>query len=269
MGEIFNTILFEPLFNALIGLYHILPFKDLGVAIILLTIAIKLLLYSPTQASIKAQKSMQEMQPKLEELKKKYGNDKEELGRQLMNFYKVHKVNPLSSCLPLLIQLPILIALYRVFFGGLSTDPATGVLAANQVEHLYDGLQTIYATTPIHTIFLGIVDLAKSGNVVLAVLAGGAQFFQSRMMMRRRPPVASKGAKDEDMTARINQQMMYFLPIITVIFGYQFPSGLTLYWLATTLFMILQQWLAFRHTNVASDTDTTPPSVSASSPTTS
>lgn len=247
MSDLFHLILYNPLFNALIGLYHIFPIKDLGVAIILLTLLIKILLYGPTQSSIKSQKSMSDIQPKLDDLKKKYKDNKEELGRQLMKFYRENKVNPLSSCLPLLIQLPILIALYQVFFAGLSTNPDTGLLNPNQVSNLYNGLQTIYDHTPIQTTFLGFVDLAKKGNIPLALLAGASQYFQSRMMTRKRPKIHTKGSADEDLTARMNQQMMNILPIMTVIFGYQFPAGLTLYWFVSTLFMILQQWRVFRN----------------------
>ena len=113
MGQIFNTILYEPLFNALIFIYNVLPWKDLGVAIIILTFLIKLLLFYPSLKGLRSQKSLQDVQPKLEEIKKQYKDNKEEMGRQIMKFYKENKVNPFSSCLPMLIQLPILWALFR------------------------------------------------------------------------------------------------------------------------------------------------------------
>lgn len=249
MVSIFYTVLYNPLFNTLMYLYGVFG-NDLGIAIIVLTLAIKILLFAPSLSSIKAQKALQETQPKLEAIKKKYQNDKEELGKQLMKFYKENKVNPFSSCLPLLIQLPILIALYRVFFGGLSTDPTTGYLMADQLQHLYGPLREMYSNTAIHTQFLGFVDLAKKGNYVLAILSGLAQFFTSRMMSRKKPaPVKTPGAKDENMTAAINKQMLYFLPIITIVFGIQFPAGVTLYWLVSTLFTFLQQLYFFRKKN--------------------
>lgn len=246
MGGFFNTFLYEPLFNVLIWLYDIVPGHDLGVAIILLTLFIKILLFYPSLKGLRSQKSLQDMQPKLDELKKKYADNKEELGRQIMQFYKEHKMNPFSSCLPILIQLPILWALFQVFFNGLKTDPATGILVADQLQHLYEPLRAIYTSTPLgHTLF-GIVELAKPHNIVLAVLAGLTQFMQARMMSTRRAPVKSKGAKDENMAAAVNKQMLYLLPVMTVVFGYQFPAGVTLYWLASTLFTWIQQLIFLR-----------------------
>ncbi|OGY85099.1 MAG: hypothetical protein A3F54_02420 [Candidatus Kerfeldbacteria bacterium RIFCSPHIGHO2_12_FULL_48_17] len=245
MIEIFNTVLYEPLFNALIWLFQVT--SDFGIAILLLTLAIKLLLFWPSMSSIKAQKQLQETQPKLDALRKKYANNKEELGKEMIKFYKENKVNPLSSCLPLLIQLPILIALYQVFFNGLHTDPATGFLVAEQLQHLYGPLRDMYSHTAIETHFLGLFDLAKTGNYVIAILAALFQFLSSRLSLRRQvAPVKTPGAADENMTAAINKQMMYFLPIITVIFGVRFPAGVTFYWLISTVFTLAQQMYVFR-----------------------
>lgn len=241
MGELFNTALYEPIFNALFYLYHVIPGKDLGVSIIILTLVIKFILFWPSLSALKAQKSLQDTQPKLDEIKKKYKNDKEEMGRQLMRFYKENKVNPFSSCLPLLIQLPILIALYRVFLQGLKVDATTHLLAGAQLEHLYGYLRTIYETTPVHTTFLGFLDLTKTHNVYLAVIAGIAQFFSGKMLSTQKAPIKTAGAKDENIAATMNKQMLYMMPIFTVIIGYQFPAGVALYWLVTTLFTLLQQ----------------------------
>lgn len=250
MFAFFHTILYEPMFNALLFLYKEIPGIDLGIAIILLTIAIRIILFWPFLSSIKAQKGLQEIQPKLNEIKKKYADNKEEQSKQLMNFYKENKVNPFSSCLPLLIQLPILWALYRVFYNGLNgIDGTTGLLSADQLQNLYGYLRDFFATNAISTKFLGFIDLAATKNIYLAFLAGLAQFFQSRMMLAKKAPKDmpnTKGARDEKMTAMMGKQMMYFMPLITVVFGYQFPAGLTLYWLTNTLLMIIQQALFVR-----------------------
>lgn len=249
MKNFFTTFLYEPLFNFLIWIYDVLPWKDLGIAIIILTLVIKLLLFYPSLKAMRAQKALQEVQPKIDELKKKYANDKEELGKQIMNFYKENKVNPFSSCLPVLIQLPILWALFTVFMNGLETDQATGLLATEQLQHLYEPLRAVYQSVVINHIFLGFVNLAESKNIVLALLAGAAQFFQAKMLSAKRPAVKSGGSKDEDMAAALNKQMLYVLPVITVIFGYQFPAGVTLYWFSSTLFTWIQQliFLKERH----------------------
>lgn len=245
MSEIFNTILYEPLLNALIYFYKTFG-EDMGIAIVVLTLIIKLLLFAPSLSSLKAQRSLQNTQPKIEEIKQKYQHDKELLGRKLIEFYKENKINPFSSCLPLLIQLPILIALYRVFFGGLETLE-TGILAPGQLEHLYEPLQAIYATTPIKTTSLAGVDLALKGNYVLAVLAGVAQFVSSKLMSTKKiKPAKPPASTDENLTAMLNKQMLYFLPVLTVVFGVQFPAGVTLYWFVSTLFTLLQQLYFFK-----------------------
>lgn len=246
MSQLFNTFLYEPILNTLFYLYHVVPGGDFGVAIILVTIIIKLVLFWPSLSALKAQKSLQDTQPQIEEIKRKYKDNKEELGRQLMDFYKKNKVNPFSSCLPMLIQLPILIALYRVFLQGLEVDPQTHLLAAEQVNHLYGSLQTIYQTTPIKTTFLGFVELSKNHNIYLAVLAGLAQYASSKFFSTKKPVVKSAGSKDENITAMMNKQLLYMMPIMAVIFGYQFPAGLSLYWLVTTLFTLVQQLYFFR-----------------------
>ncbi len=243
IGDIYNLILFEPLFNALLFIYKYIP--DLGTAIIILTVIIKLLLYLPSRSSIRSQKLLQQTQPKLKALQEKYKNDREELGKQMMKFYKENKVNPFSSCLPLLIQLPILIALYRAFLAVAQIDPETSILMSDQLQHVYEPLRALYNQKPIDTMFLGIFDLAQNKNYVFAILAGAAQFWQSRMLMARKAPNVP-GAQDERKTANLNKQMMYFMPLITVFFGVQFPAGLTLYWLVSTLFTIGQQWYIFK-----------------------
>ncbi|OGY78793.1 MAG: hypothetical protein A3B74_03320 [Candidatus Kerfeldbacteria bacterium RIFCSPHIGHO2_02_FULL_42_14] len=246
MIELFNTILYEPLFNALIYFYRTFG-DDMGIAIVVLTLIIKIVLFVPSFSSLKAQRALQETQPKIEALKQKYQHDKELLGRKLIEFYKENKVNPLSSCLPLLIQLPILIALYRVFFGGLETNAETGTLISNQLEHLYTPLQAIYAVTPIKTATLGGIDLAIKGNYILAILAGVGQFVSSKLMSTKKvKPAKVPASSDENMTAALNKQMLYFLPVLTIVFGVQFPAGVTLYWLVSTLFTLLQQIYFFK-----------------------
>jgi YidC/Oxa1 family membrane protein insertase len=244
--DIYNAVLYDPIFNAMIWLYNVLPGNDMGVAIITLTLFIKVLLFWPSLSALKSQKKLQETQPMIAEIRAKYKDNKEELGKKLMEFYKDNKVNPFSSCLPLLIQLPILIALYQAFLHGLQIDSATGLLAPEQVEHLYGYLKTTYATTPIDVTLFGWIDLGKSHNIAFALVSGIAAFFQARMMQAKRPAIKTAGSKDEDTAAAVNRQMMYLMPILTVVFGYQFPAGLTLYWLTSTLFSIGQQLYFFR-----------------------
>ncbi|MCJ7829521.1 YidC/Oxa1 family membrane protein insertase, partial [Patescibacteria group bacterium] len=115
----FNIILYKPLFNALVLLYQYLPGHDFGIAVIILTIIIRLILYPLMVQSIRSQKVVSELQPKIQEIQLKYKNDKEKLAKATMELYQKEKINPFGGCLPLLIQLPILIALYQVFWKGL------------------------------------------------------------------------------------------------------------------------------------------------------
>ena len=176
---------------------------------------------------------MQDLQPKLEEIKKRNKDNKENQAKEMMELYKRNKVNPLSSCLPLLIQLPFLIAVYQVFRTGLDS---------NSLNLLYP-----FVTNPGHlnVISFGFLDLSKP-NVVLAVLTGLAQFWQTKMLMTTRPTVKTAGAKDEDMMAMMNKQMLYFMPILTVVIGISLPSGLVLYWFLMTLLTVFQQQIMFK-----------------------
>ena len=233
MSYLFKVVFYQPIFNLLVFLYNIVPGHDLGVAIILLTVLIKLILYPLSQQSIKSQKDLQELQPKIDELKKKYADNKQEMGRAMMELYKENKVNPFSSCLPLLIQLPFLWAVFRVFRDGLKSNSLNLVYPfIGRPEHL-NGFS------------LGFLDLSKP-NLVLAILAGIAQFWQAKMLMTRKPAIKSPGAEDENMLAAMNKQMLYFMPVLTVIIGLTLPGGLTLYWFVVTLLTALQQLYIFR-----------------------
>lgn len=239
MIQIYNLIIYQPLFNFLVWLYNVIPGHDIGISIIILTLIVRLILFPLYYQSIKSQKALADLQPKVEELKRKFKDQKEVLAQELMNLYKRDKVNPFSSCLPLLIQFPFLIAVYQVFRHGLQSQG---------FENLYP-----FVANPgtINHISFGLIDLAKP-SYALAVLAGLAQFWQTRMLIAKKPPVIDhkeiKGAEDEKALAAMNKQMVYFMPIITIIIGVSLPAGLSLYWLLTTLLMALQQlWMFKRH----------------------
>jgi YidC/Oxa1 family membrane protein insertase len=235
MAEFFHAILYVPIFNLLVFLYDVLPGADIGFAIIALTIIIKLILWPFMTQSLKSQKAMQELQPKIEELKATHGDNREALAKAMMELYQKEKVNPLASCLPLLIQLPILIALYRVLLGGFGTET---------LVELYP-----FVNNPgsINHVFLGVIDLSVA-SLYLAVLAGYFQFFQTRMLISKKPPkqvAGKKGAIDETMLASMNKSMLMFMPAITVIIGATLPAGLTLYWVTVNIVSILQQQFVF------------------------
>lgn len=232
MGNLFTIIFYQPILNLLVFLYNTVALQDLGLAIILLTIVIKLVFWPLGRQAIKSQKALQDIQPKLEELKKQYSNDKVALSQATMNLYKENKVNPFSSCLPLLIQLPFLWAVYRVFAAGIK----------NNLDLVYSFLHRPEA---INVLSFGFLDLSKR-SIALAILAGLAQFWQAKMTMAKKPIPKVPGAADESMAAIMNKQMLYFMPAITIFIGISLPGGLTLYWFVFTLLTALQQILTFK-----------------------
>lgn len=233
MSYLYQIICYQPILNILTFLYN--NTADLGVSIILLTIVIKLALWPLSQKAIKSQTELQAIQPKLEELKKKYADNKAELGKATMDLYKEHKINPLSSCLPLLIQLPFLFAVFRVLNGGLNGDSSLVYSFLTRPENF-------------NAMSFGFMDLSKP-VIYLAVLAGVAQFVQSKMMLakQKKANINQNNPSNEDNMANImNKQMTYIFPIMTVIFGFSLPGGLTLYWFMFTALTILQQFLVLK-----------------------
>jgi YidC/Oxa1 family membrane protein insertase len=236
MKEFLMAILYQPIWNALVGLYNLIPGENVGVAIIVLTVLIKVVLFPFSLQSLRSQKAMQAIQPKLDEIKKKYKGEKEKLAKAMMEVYAKEKVSPLSSCIPLLIQLPILIALYMVLRDGL-VEP--------RADLLYTFVSNPGALNP-H--FLGM-DLAVP-SIIIALGAGIAQFFQTKLIQVRKPPKAvekSEGAKDESMMGMVNKQMLYVMPIITVVIGAGLPGGLVLYWFTTNVLTVFQQMIFVKH----------------------
>jgi len=233
---LFNAILYQPLFNALVLLYIYLPGHDFGIAVIILTLVIKLIFYPLGTLAIKNQKVLTDLQPKIQEIQKKYKDDKEKQMRLTMELYQKEKINPFSGCLPLLIQLPILIALYRVFWRGL--QPA-------EMSFLYSFVPN---PGPIKAGFLGLINLATP-NIFLAILAGITQFLQVKMLTpKNQPKTQGKNTQFSDM---LQKQTLYFFPLSTVVILWWLPSAIGLYWVVTTIFSIIQQYLILRKTQVA------------------
>jgi YidC/Oxa1 family membrane protein insertase len=222
MIQLYTTIIYQPILNLLVWVYNLLPGHDIGIAIILLTLFIRLILAPFMHKSLKSQRSMTALQPKIAELREKHKEDQQEQAKQMMALYKEHNVSPFSSCLPLIIQLPILIALYQVFAKALKGN-LTGLY------HFVSNPGTIDPN------FLGFINLSQP-NIVFAILAGIAQFGQSWMISKWQ----SKTGSDNTMKA-LNIQMLYILPLVSIFIAWRLPAGLPLYWIVTTLFAIGQQ----------------------------
>jgi YidC/Oxa1 family membrane protein insertase len=223
----FVILFYQPILNLLVWLHNIIPGDDLGWAIIGLTVLVKLLLLPLSAKSLRSQKALQEIQPKVESLKQKFKDNKEAMGKEMMNLYRNEKVSPFSSCLPLLVQFPFLIAIYQVLRDGIE---------GGSLERLYS-----FVARPefVDTNFLGILNL-ENPNIPLALAAGVFQFLQTRMLTHNKQPKIP-GAADEGISSMMNKQMLYIMPVVTVVIGATLPGGLALYWTINTLITLLQQ----------------------------
>lgn len=225
---VWMRLFYQPIYNTLIFLISVMPGFNLGLAIILLTIIIRTILLAPSQKALKSQKRIQELQPKLEEIKRKHAGDQQKIASETMAIWKTHKVNPFSSCLPMLIQLPVLIALFYVVQSGLNPDS----------QHLlYEPLRYFQLHT-INTHFLWL-NLTKINLYVLPLIVGGLQFAQ----MKLTNPSKGKGKDDKpknEMQSAMGM-MTYFLPVMIAVFTATLPAAVGIYWGTSTLYGIIQQ----------------------------
>lgn len=236
MKAFFKTILYIPIFNIMIFLVWLMPGHNVGLAIILLTVLIRLALVPSTNKSYKAQKEMRDIQPKMDEIKEKYS--KEEQAQKIMELYKEHNVNPLGSCLPLLIQMPIIFVLWRVFQDGLNTS---------RFDLLYS---FVPHPTTMNTMFLGL-DLSRPEKIILPTIVGLLQLAQMWQLQNYTGMNKKKAGKGQaDMATMMSKQMMYMTPVMTFLISFRLPAALPLYWGVTTLFTIIQQWWFFEKKGV-------------------
>jgi len=235
MAFLWTTIFYQPLFNLLVLVYDWV-WHDMGLAIIVITIILKLVLYPLSKKSLVSQRALQQIQPKMAELKEKYKGQKDVLAREMMALYQKEKVSPLSSCLPVLVQLPFLIALYQVFRNSIKP------------ESMYMLYSFIPNPGELSNSLFGFWNLGTTGwaNWPIALLTGAAQYWQAKMLVTKKPTITAPASRDESITATVNKQMLYIMPIMTIFFGIQLPGGLVLYWLANTLLTILQQYFTFK-----------------------
>lgn len=228
ISVIFNELLFRPIFNLLVLTYNLVPGHDLGVAIIGVTLLLRFLLYPLSDKALKSQRKLQELQPKIREIQNNH-KTKEDQARAVMEFYKANKVSPLSGCLPILIQLPILIALYKVFLEGLNVET---------MGALYP---FIHQPEKLNSVFLGLIDLTKP-NQILAILAGVTQFLQAKTAYTPMPSGPSS-----DFSKSMSQSMTYMMPLFMIFIAWRLPAGLALYWVVTMVFSFIQQVIVYKN----------------------
>lgn len=224
--NIWELIIQQPLTNILIVISH--AFGDnFGIAIILLTLLVNLALLPLTLSQIRSAKKMQDLQPKLAELQKKFSKDRQKLSQEQMKLYKESGVKPAGCALTMIIQMPVWFALYQSIMLALAAVPE-GLL--NLSRYLYNW-PVVYSSLPLNPYFLGM-NLSQM-NYIMAILVGISTWIQQKM----------SSTPQSDTTSSTQSQMMtWMMPLIFTFLALSFPSGLSLYWVVSSLFRIILQY---------------------------
>jgi YidC/Oxa1 family membrane protein insertase len=226
--SLWNAVVYEPFYNSLILLTSIVPFHDVGLAIIILTIIVKVGLYPLSRKAILAQADLKRLEGPIAELKEKHSEDKAKLAQETMGLYKKHGVNPASGCLPMLIQIPLIIGLYTVFLRGITIDPI----------HLYS---FIPHPDTLNTLFLGAIELGEKKHILFALLAGISQFAYAFSSAKNIPtPVGPPKNSQEEFARAMQTQMKYVFPGMITVMAYQFSVAVALYWVVGNIVSIIQ-----------------------------
>ncbi len=247
----FETVFIQPLANLLVLFTNL--FGSLGWGIIVVTLLIKIILISVMIPSLKSAEKMKQLAPKLEKLKSKHKDNKEALAKAQMALYRSEGVNPAAGCLPSIIQLVILLALFQVFNRVLNPE------AISQLPGLlYSGISLPEGGINFSFWYL---DLAKPDLIMgkfpgfFLIISAISQFLTARLSS---PAIkgASKAAKktppkSDDMMVSMQKQMVFLMPIMTIIIGLSFPSGLTLYWFVFSLAGLIQQYIIKKQSEIS------------------
>jgi YidC/Oxa1 family membrane protein insertase len=224
--NVWELIIQQPLINILIVMSHFF-FGNFGVAIIFLTVIINLILWPITMSQIKSSKKMQDLQPKLAELQKKYAKDKQKLAQEQMKLYKESGVKPAGCLFGMFIQMPVWLALYQSIMLALAAAPE-GLLGLSKYLYPWD---VVYSSIPLGSKFL-MMNLAHS-NAILAILVGVTMWIQQKM---------STVPQADPRQASQSQMMLWMMPLLFAFMALSFPSGLSLYWVTSSIFRIVLQY---------------------------
>lgn len=230
----FETFLVQPIYNVFVALVGIMPNGDAGLAIIALTIVMRLVLYPVFTASIRTQMGMTAMQDDIELIKEKHKNNKEALAREQIGLFKKHKVNPLAGFGALAIQLVLLIALYFALFREGFPEIDTALLYS-------------FVSVPafVSTSFFGIIDLLTPHHIFLAIIVGASQYWAIYLTLGRTP--VNQKDPDKAAVARMQQNMMlYFMPAVMAVTSYYFAAAVGIYFVVSNLFSVGQEWIIRR-----------------------
>jgi len=237
-SAIFHTVVYDPLYNGLVFLVGVLPAHDVGLAVVVLTIIVRIILFPLARRASAAQEQMKKIAPEIETLKAKYKNNREEQGRAIFALYKERDVHPFANFGLILIQLPILIALYWMF--------ALGGLPEINAELLYP---LVNMPASVNMEFFGLIDVG-SRSLILAALAAVTQIIYSRLSMGpRKKSAPSDGTFGGDMARSFDLQARYVLPVIIGVIAYTIPAAAPLYWVVSNTFMIAQEYSMGRRFN--------------------
>ena len=226
--NVWDLIILQPMINVLIVVTNYL-FSSFGLAIIVLTIVIRGLMLKLTLKQLHATKAMQELQPKLTELQKKHGKDKQRMAQEQMRLYKETGISPAGCVLPMLVQMPIWIALYQSIMLALAVTPE-GLL--NLSQYLYSW-PVVYSMLPLESQFLWLDLAVPDKTLILALLVGGTMWVQQKMVMPR--------TADPKQQAQ-SRMMLWLMPLMFGFFCLSFPSGLALYWAISNIISIGMQY---------------------------
>ncbi len=233
-----DNLILNPMTNLLLLLYQVL-FNNFALAVAVFTLITRLITLPFTLQQQRSAKAMQDLQPELEKLKKKYVNDKEKLSQAQMELYREHKINPLGGCLPLLLTMPIMFGLYQAIITSLAATPLQ-LLELSQ--RLYAFLPNLTQLIPLNNKWLGINLGQPPGGAqpwyayILILLVVATGFWQQKIMTP-----SSSGQSDNQM-AGMNQSMMLTMPIMFGFFALSFASGLSIYFIISNLIGVLQYW---------------------------
>ncbi len=235
MSDIFNALVYNPLYNALVGIVSIVPYAELGIAVIVLTVAVKFLLFPISLKAAKTQQIIRLMQPKLEALKEQYKEDRQALALKTMELYREYNISPFSLFIPLLIQIPIILGLFWVF--------SSGGLPSINTDILYSFIPT---PATIDMNFLGLINVAER-NILLALLTGLTQYIQMHIVMPEIAKRKDNASFSDDFQRSFQLQMKYVFPVIITGIAYALPAAVALYWITSNLFQIAQEMYVKKH----------------------
>lgn len=230
----FHTVFYDPIYNALVALVALIPGSDVGIAVIIVTIIIRLILLPSSLSAARTQRAMKTLEPKIKELKEKHKGNKEKEAIDTLALYRDARVNPFLSILTVFIQIPVLLALYWVFY----YEPLSAINTAR-----------LYAFTPVPAAvslqFLGIISVAGK-SLVLAALAGVTQFFQAHLALSGTMKPSDVKGMQNDFQKVMGMQLKYVFPFIIAAISYTTSGAVALYFVTTNLAGMAQEWYVRR-----------------------